>query len=181
MDSRRSGTIVPAIILIALGIFFLLMNLNGVRASLGQLWPAFPVLMGLGMWLQFFIGRMRDPGLVTGGTIFLLIGLFFFLFTFQATLPGFGRVNWSDMGVLWPAFPTIVAVALLLQWLFGGLRNHGLLVPVTILLIVGLGGFAFTLRGFPTFKLIADYWPVLLIALGVIVLLRSLVRPRSIQ
>jgi ABC-type branched-subunit amino acid transport system permease subunit len=92
----------------------------------------------------------------------------------------FGRITWGDMSVLWPAFPTIVGIALLLQWLAGGLRDHGLLIPVTILLVVGLGGFAFTLRGFPTFRILADYWPVLLILLGVIVLVRSFTRPRSV-
>jgi len=180
MDARRSGAIVPAVILIALGLFFLVANLGMVNVDIDQLWPIFPAILGLGMWVQFFVGRMRDPGLVTGGTIFLLTGVFFFLFTLRLDLPGLGRVSWGDMGVLWPAFPTIVGVALLLQYLVGGLRDHGLLVPVTILLIVGLGGFAFTLRGFPTFRLIADYWPVLLIVVGVLVLARSLVRPRSL-
>jgi len=181
MDLRRSGAIVPAVILIGLGIFFLLVNTNVVRVSLGQLWPAFPLLLGAGMLLQFFIGRGRDPGLVTGGTIFLLTGVFFFLFTLRITLPALGPISWSHMEVLWPAFPTIVGIALLLQWLAGGLRDHGLLIPVTILLIVGLGGFAFTLWGFPMFRILANYWPVLLIVLGVIVLARSFMRPRSSQ
>jgi hypothetical protein len=177
---RNSGAIVPAVILIAIGIFFLLVNANLLpRVDFVQLWPAIPVLLGLGLLTQFFAGRMRDPGLVTGATIFLLTGLFFFAFTLRLDIAPFGPIGWGDMATLWPAFPAIVGIALLLQWLAGGLRDHGLLIPVTILLIVGLGGFAFTLRGFPTFQLIADYWPVLLIVLGVIVLARSFIRPRS--
>lgn len=183
METRRhSGSIVPAVILISLGIFFLLVNTNAIpQLSIGQLWPAFPVLLGIAMFAQFFAGRMRDPGLVTGGTIFLLTGLFFFAFTLRLDVAPFGPINWGDMATLWPAFPTIVAVALLLQWLAGGLRDLGLLIPVGILLIVGLGGFAFTLRGFPTFQILADYWPVLLIVIGVVVLARSFVQPRSSQ
>ena len=182
MESRRAGSIIPAFILIAIGVLFLLVNLNVLpRVSLTQLWPALPALIGVGLLLQFFLGRMRDPGLVTGGTIFLLTGLFFFLFTLRLDVPGLGQVGWGDMGRLWPAFPTIVGIALLLQWLAGGLRDTGLLIPVSILLIVGLGGFAFTLADFPTFRIIFDYWPILLIVLGVIVLLRSLSRPRSSQ
>jgi hypothetical protein len=182
MDSRRSGAIVPAVVLIAIGIFFLLANLGTLpRVSIVQLWPALPALLGIGLLLQFFIGGMRDPGLVTGGTIFLLVGLFFFLFTLGIDVAPLGRITWGDMARLWPAFPTIVGIALLLQWLAGGLRDHGLLIPVTILLIVGLGGFAFTLAGFPTFRVIFDYWPVLLIVLGLIVLARSFTRPRSSQ
>ena len=182
METRRGGSIVPAIILIAVGIFFLLVNADLLpRVSVAQLWPAFPVLLGIALLGQFFAGRMRDPGLVAGGTIFLLTGLFFFLFTFNLTVPPLGRIDWGDMARLWPAFPTIVGVALLLRWLAGGLRDRGLLIPVVILLIVGLGGFAFTLGGFPTFRILADYWPVLLIALGVLVLARSFSRPRSSQ
>ena len=181
MDSRQRGnSIVPAIILIAIGILFLLVNTNAIpNLNIGQLWPAFPALLGLALFVQYFAGGMRDPGLVTGGTIFLLTGLFFFAFTLRLNVAPFGPISWGDMTELWPAFPTIVGVALLLQWLAGGLRDHGLLIPVAILLIVGLGGFAFTLRGFPTFQILADYWPVLLIAIGVIVLARSFFQPRS--
>jgi len=180
MDSRRTGQIIPAFLLIAVGVLFLLVNSGALpRVSIGDLWPALPALLGVGLLLQFFLGRMRDPGLVTGGTIFLLIGLFFFLFTLEANVPGLGRVHWGMMAELWPAFPLIVAIGLLMQWLAGGLRDTGLLIPVTILGIVGLGGFAFTLAGFPTFRALTQYWPVLLIVLGAVVLIRSLIRPRS--
>ena len=181
MEIRR-GSIVPAVLLIAVGVIFLLVNLNVIpRVSIIDLWPALPALIGLGMLLQFFLGRLRDPGLVTGGTIFLLIGLFFFLFTLEVNVPGLGVVRWGMMAELWPAFPLIVAIALLLQWIAGGLRDTGLLVPVTILGIVGLAGFAFTLDRFPAFSAIVEYWPVLLIVLGLVVLARSFARPRSTQ
>lgn len=182
MDSRRSSAIFPAIILIVVGAFFLLTNLNVLpRVSIGQLWPAFPALLGIALWLQFFLGRPRDPGLVFGGTIFLLTGLFFFLFTLNLTLPLLGRITWGDMARLWPAFPSIVGIAFALQWIVGGLRQPGLLAPAMILLLVGLGGFAFTLAGFPMFQVVFDYWPVLLIVLGVAILARSFVRQRSSQ
>jgi hypothetical protein len=180
MQARNYGAIVPAIILIGVGIFFLLVNTQLIRVGIGQLWPIFPVLLGAGLLAQFFMGRMRDPGLITGGTIFLLTGLVFFLFTLNLTVPGLGAIHWGNMAQLWPVFPTIVGVALLLQWIAGGLRERDLLIPIAILLTVGLGGFAFTLGGLPTFRLIADYWPVALIVLGVIVLARSFMRPRSL-
>jgi len=181
MEIRR-GSIVPAVLLIAVGVIFLLVNLNVIpRVSIAELWPALPVLIGLGMLLQFLLGGLRDPGLVTGGTIFLLTGLFFFLFTLEVNLPGLGVVRWGLMGELWPAFPLIVAIALLLQWIAGGLRDTGLLVPVTILGIVGLAGFAFTLDRFPAFRAIVEYWPVLLIVLGLVVLARAFSRPRPSQ
>jgi hypothetical protein len=180
MDSRRNSAIVPAVILIAIGIVLLLVNTGALpNLNLTHLWPAFPALLGAALLLQFFVGGMRDPGLVTGGTIFLLVGLFFFLFTLRLDVPGMGRIGWGDMARLWPVFPTIVGVALLLQWLAGGLRDHGLLIPVAILLIVGLAGFGFTLADLPTFKILSDYWPVLLILLGLLVIVRAGIRPRA--
>ena len=83
------------------------------------------------------------------------------------------------MARLWPTFPTIVGIAFALQWIAGGLRHPGLLAPATILLLVGLGGFAFTLAGFPMFRVVFDYWPVLLIVLGVAILARSFRRVTS--
>jgi hypothetical protein len=83
------------------------------------------------------------------------------------------------MAVLWPAIPTIIGIALLMQWLLGGLRDHGLLIPIALFFVIGLGGFAFTLRGVPVLSILVDYWPVLLIAIGLIVLVRSLRRPQS--
>jgi len=178
MEPRRNrGTLVAAVLLIGFGLFFLLVNTSVIRVSMVQLWPAIPVLIGAALFVQFFAGRMRDPGLVTGGTIFLLIGLFFFLFTLGVTIEPLGRIRWGDMAVLWPAIPTIIGVGILMQWIFGGLRDHGLLIPVMIFLLIGLGGFASTLRGIPTFSILVDYWPVLLIVIGVIVMARA-IRPR---
>lgn len=181
-NSRQPGVIVPAIILIGVGVFFLLSN-AGLLGTLNvaQLWPIFPVLTGVALLVQYFAGRMRDPDLVTGGSISLMIGLFFFLFTLNVTIAPLGRIDWSDMARLWPAFPTIVGLGLALRWLVGGLRETELLIPVTILFIVGFAGFGFTLAGLPTFSFIFSYWPVLLIVIGVIVLLRSFRQSSSMQ
>lgn len=181
MEPRRNGgTLVAAVLLIGIGLFFLLVNTSVIRVSIGQLWPAIPTLIGAALFVQFFTGGRRDPGLVTGGAIFLLTGLFFFLFTLGVAIEPFGQITWGDMAVLWPTLPTIIGVALLMRWLFGGLRDHGLLIPVTLFLLVGLSGFAFTLRRIPALSILVDYWPALLILIGLIVLVRSL-RPRPVS
>lgn len=60
----RRGALVPAMILILIGVFFLLVNLNVLPSlSITQLWPGIVVLVGLMFWLGFIFSREHDPGL----------------------------------------------------------------------------------------------------------------------
>ena len=113
------------------------------------MWPGIVVLVGILFWLGFIFGKDHDPGLAFVGTIVTLTGLFFFLFTFNVDLLGLGRVDWGDMALLWPAFPLIVGIAFVVLWAAGRFRDWGVLIPAGILLLVGFGGFAFTLGNVP--------------------------------
>ena len=109
----RRGTLITAVVLIAIGAYILLANLNVIPPyPITQLWPGIVVLVGILFWLGFIFGKDHDPGLAFVGTIVTLVGLFFFLFTFNVDLFGLGRVDWSDMGLLWPAFPLIVGIGI---------------------------------------------------------------------
>jgi hypothetical protein len=44
---------------------------------------------------------------------------------------------------------------------------------------VGFGGFAFTLGHVPVFQNILQWWPLLLIFFGIIILVQSVRRPRA--
>jgi hypothetical protein len=177
---ERRGTIITALALIFIGGYFLLVNLN-VIPSLGitQMWPGIVVLVGILFWLGFIFGHDHDAGLAFVGTIVTLTGLFFFLFTLNVTIPGFGTVEWGDMAQLWPAFPLIVGIAFVVMWMAGRFRDAGLLVPGGILLLVGFGGFAFTMHGVPVFQNLLQWWPVLLIVFGIAIIIQSLTRTRS--
>ena len=176
----RRGTVITAVVLIAIGAYLLLANLDLVpHYSLTQLWPGIVVLVGAMFWLGYIFGQDHDPGLAFVGTVVTLTGLFFFLFTFNVNLFGLGRVDWSDMRLLWPAFPLIVGIAFVVLWAVSGFRDWGVLVPAGILLLVGFGGFAFTLGNVPVFRDILQWWPLLLIFFGIIVLVQSVIRPRS--
>lgn len=177
---ERRGTVFTAVVLIAIGAYLLLANLRLVPAfSMTQLWPGVVVLVGLSFWLSFFFGKDHDPGLTFVGTIVTLTGLFFFLFTLNLDLFGLGRVDWGDMGKLWPAFPLIVGLAFIVLWVVGRFRDWGTLVPAGILLLVGIGGFAFTLGNVPLFRNILQWWPLLLILFGLVILIQAVLRPRS--
>ncbi len=177
---NRRGTLITAVVLIGIGAYLLLANLNVIPPySITQMWPGIVVLVGILFWLGFIFGKDHDPGLAFVGTIVTLTGLFFFLFTFNVDLFGLGRVDWSDMSKLWPAFPLIVGIAFVVLWAAGRFRDWGVLIPAGILLLVGFGGFAYTLGNVPVFQNILQWWPLLLILFGIVILFQSLARTRS--
>jgi hypothetical protein len=154
--SPRSSALVPGLILIALGIWFLADSLGLPLPGLGQLWPLFPLVSGLAFLAQYFLGGRRDEGLVFTGIGGALIGAFFLSITL-------GPLDWGDLGRLWPIFPLIGGLAFLGQWLVKP-ADRGLLVPAAFGLLIGLVALLFTLN--VVGPEVTRLWPLLLILLG---------------
>lgn len=174
----RRGALIPALVLILIGVFFLLVNLGLLpKLSITELWPGIVMFVGVMFWLGFIFGREHDAGLAFAGTIITLIGAFFFLFTLHIFMPGYGFIQWGDQGRLWPAYPAIVGIAFIVLWIANRFRDAGVLIPAAILLAVGLAGFSSTLGDVTPFRDIVRFWPVLLIGLGLVILVRAFVRP----
>lgn len=175
---ERSSSIVPAVVLIVLGLLFLLNNVgvfDDVELDFEKLWPGFVFLAGLAFWLQFFMDGARDPGLVLVGTAGVLLGLFFFLFTLNLELPFetenlSGPIDWDDSAYLWPAYPLIGGIAFVLMSLFSRKRDE--LGVGLVAMAVGIGAFPFTLGQSEGLEDLVKFWPVALILLGVFSLLR---------
>jgi len=131
------------IVLIILGLIFLLHNLDIIWVS--EWWPIILILIGV----LFFMGWVRDrqqTGMLLPAGIFLVIGAQF-LFIHAS----------------WPIYILAPAVGFWLMYLLGE-RDPGLLIPAFILTIVAL---VFWLDN----TVFEDYWPVLLIILGLILVL----------
>ena len=100
-------SLVPGIILIALGLLFLIPRLLNVH--LGELWP----LLIFGGGIGFYVGFIHDRsnyGLLMPGTILSVIGLLFLYCTFE---------GWYMMETLWPIFIIAPGVGFVLMYLFG--------------------------------------------------------------
>jgi hypothetical protein len=178
---KNHPTIGAATILILIGLFFLLNNaglLDDLDLNAEKLWPGFVLLGGLAFLLQFFMGGDRDPGLIFVGTAATLLGLYFFLFTFNVELPFefenlSGPIDWDDSGALWPAYPLIGGIAFVVMSLFSRKRDEfGLGI---VAMIVGVVAFFYTLGG-EELKDLVQFWPVLVILWGVGLLLQRLFR-----
>lgn len=141
------------IVLIVLGGIFLVGNLSS--AGMDLLWPAFPLAVGLAFWIGYFLDR-KNYGLVMPGTILIFISLLFFYCNFT---------GWGKMETLWPIFILTPAAGFIALY-FLGPREAGLLIPAGILSVVGII-FLFFSAGF------GDWWPVFLIAAGILMILFS--------
>jgi hypothetical protein len=159
-------------ILLAAGTWFLLQRLGiDLPNFFSALWPIFPFMFGLAFLVTYWSGE-RDCGLVWPGTFGLLLGSFFFLFSF-------GVFEWEQMSELWPVFPLIAGLAFLATWIAGGLRDTGLLVPAVIAITLGTVGLGFELGAIDA-RTIGMLWPLALVVLGALMIVRALRRtPRA--
>lgn len=171
VSSDKRGNVIGGLIVIAIGIWFFLGSLGVNLPSIGRLWPIFPTLAGLAFIAAYFIESENEVGILIPGVGAFLTGIFFFFFTF-------GVFEWAAMGQLWPVFPLIGGIAFAAVWLAGGRKESGLLIPAGGALAVGIIGLIFTLGGF-SIALITNYWPVILIVVGLGILAQNLIGESS--
>ncbi len=166
MDERRRSGLAFGIILILIGVWFLIAELvPGLNEWLGIrfAWPLF--IVAFGVFLLVIGVLTRAPGMAIPVCLFWgLGGLLYY-----QNLTG----NWSSWAYAWTLIPGLVGVGLLVMGLIEGRR--------------GAFGGAFWLIGFSLVlfvifsslfggvNLLGAYWPVLLIALGALLLIRSLI------
>lgn len=164
--NRKS--ILPALVLICLGSWFLADNVGLTLPNLGQLWPGFIVLGGLSALVTYFVGANKNPEQIFSGLVALGTGLFFFIFTLDLAWPIIGRIRWSDMSLLWPLFPLISGLAFIGQFVLTGFRKPKLLLPGCVAVGVGVVALPITfgiVGGAWVYRLL-DYWPLILILVG---------------
>ena len=170
MDHRRRSSLVAGLLLILLGVWFMAVQfLPELRAwvYIEYSWPL--MIVGLGVLLLVFglligVPAMAVPACIVGG----IGGL---LYWQNAT------GNWESWAYTWTLIPGFVGVGIVLSGLLGGeigqsVRGGAWLILISLVLFTIFGSFLGGLG------LLGPYWPVLLIALGLLVLVRSLFRPR---
>jgi len=147
------------IILILLGAFFLCVQLGLVNWD--NFWPIILIVGGLLFYLGFLVNR-RNFGLLMPGTILLVIGVLFFY-----TNQGY----WHRMDELWPTFVLAPGLGFILMYIFGP-KGNALWIPATVLIVLAC---LFYGRLWGIFR----YWPVILIAVGLYLLVRGFNLPKE--
>ncbi|HZW05027.1 MAG TPA: DUF5668 domain-containing protein [Anaerolineaceae bacterium] len=170
MDSQRKSAVIPGIILILIGLAFLAIELvPGLadQVDLSFSWPM--IIIGIGVIMLVLAFSLNEPGLVIPATITGGIGSLLF---YQNTTG-----DWGSWAYAWALIPGFVGIGLVLYSLWEGKRGDELQTGIVMTLISGL---AFLLFGsfLGPFDEIGQFWPVLLVLLGVYLLFSGMFRRR---
>lgn len=163
---RNRGALYLGILFIVLGGFFLLAQSTGWLGLGWKLWPLLVLVAGLAFVLPLVIWwpkRAQLAGLVVPGTILAGNGL---MMLYQS-LTG----NWGSWAYAWALEPIFVALGLFFLYLLTN-RPQGLLVAAAI--VGGIGLLLFVIFASAFGGVIRFVGPVLLIALGLVILLGGL-------
>ena len=168
---RRRSNLASGLVLILLGLLFLSYQLmpgwwGWLNVELT--WPL--IVVGVGAFLLLFGLLVGAPGMAVPACVVGGIGA---LLYWQNSTG-----NWGSWAYAWALIPGFVGLGVILAALLGegqlmqGLNAGGGLVLTSLVLFAIFSSF---LGGLNIF---GPYWPVLLIALGLLLLLRSIVNSR---
>ncbi|HEY76185.1 MAG TPA: hypothetical protein G4O00_08390 [Thermoflexia bacterium] len=169
----RRSIVFLALVLIAVGCYFLLVQLRLGIPTVDQIWPAFPLVWGITSLITYFRSDRKAESRVFWGTALVLSSLFLFLISM-------GDQDYSVLRTWWPVFVAIVGIAFLALWLAQGLRDWEILFLAIFGLIFGGGALVVNLQllGPNTAEELSRLWPALLILVGALLLLREFRREK---
>ncbi len=168
MSRQRRSTLIGGFLLILLGAWFLAVQLvPGLDAwlDIDFSWPWF--VIGAGILIFFFGLLVGAPGMAVPACIVAGIGCL--LYYQNAT------GNWESWAYAWTLIPGFIGIGAIIAGLLGENRRKSLrdglnMVVISAILFLIFGSFLGGLN------LLGDYWPVLLILLGLWLLLRPRLR-----
>jgi len=158
-QNRRKG-IVGGIILILLGLLFLASELFPQTFDFWE-WPF--IIVGLGGIFLLWAILAGTGGLAVPGAILAGIGGIFY----YQNLTG----DWASWTYIWALIPGFVGLGVIISGIIDGNYKEAFTGGLTLLAISGILFFAFG-SAFGLEHDLVQYWPVLLILLGVIALIR---------
>jgi hypothetical protein len=157
---EKHGSLFIGGALILFGLYMLAGALGIDLPGWDEIWPVPLLLAGLSSLIQALRQDPRDSGGVWFGVTAILCGAFFLYITL-------GRGTWSEMRTLWPAFPAAAALGWLAAWL---VRPREV---ASLVLAAAAGAAAVIGYGVSSGRLskdlglqIAEWWPLILILLG---------------
>ncbi|NBD36456.1 MAG: hypothetical protein GVY30_10735 [Chloroflexi bacterium] len=165
MNRDRRTSLVGGLLLIVLGTLFLIFRLfPGVRAMIGLTftWPFFIVAVGGGL---FLIGLLTgEPEMAVPACV--VAGIGGILYWQNVTS------RWDSWAYVWTLIPGFAGVGHILAGVLSG-KAKSIREGLETLVVSGVL-FVIFASIFGPFAFLGAYWPVLLIALGVVMLVRAL-------
>jgi hypothetical protein len=170
----KEGSVLLAVVLLALGSYLLLSELGIGLPDWQRIWPVLPLAGGAALLVGSFIDGQNNPDQVFFGTAATLVGVVFLFVTM-------GPLTYRSLGSWWPLFVLIGGVAFMAQWAAAGFRDwDALFLGVVSLCIGGVAvAIAFQLLGPNTREILPRLWPIVLVLAGLMALLRGLLGRRK--
>lgn len=179
MRRREPGVVIGGLILLGTGLWLIASGFGAALPAFAVIWPLLPLALGL----MFVVQHAGQPdggsrGLLVLGLPLLLGGAFLLAFTL-----GLGGAGWADLAALWPVFPLIAGLVLLLLYISGDMTEPPLLALTYLFGGVGLAALPLTLGVFrgPVFEQITRLWPLLVILAVLTVVLRARLQRRELE
>jgi len=165
--------IVPGVALILVGIWALLWTMGVEWLRMDRLWPVVLMIVGL---LSLYTAATRHEDRADGvwfGVVALLCGGLFAYITM-------GQGEWGDLSYLWPIFPAIAGAGWIIAWLVD-IKQAAHLALGICAGGVAFFGFMFTYNviGADQGLAILNWWPAVLILMGVGFLVQFVLQRRS--
>ena len=160
---NRRGSIIGGIILILLGVFFFAREIAPQYFEFLD-WPF--IIIGLGGVFLLWALLSGTGGLAVPGSILSGIGGILY----YQNVTG----DWESWSFIWALIPGFVGVGIIIGGLIDRNFKDSISPGLSLLLISAMLLFAFG-AAFGLDPQITQYWPVLLIGLGIIALVRALI------
>lgn len=168
MKENRKTTLGLGILLVLVGIYFVLVNTVPSFRELVNItftWPIILFLVAAGLLvIGLLVGspHMAVPAAIVGGIGGIL---------YYQNMSG----NWGSWSYLWTLIPGFSGVGMLVAWLLGARTRYKVnsaleTIGTSLVLFVIFGAF------FGAFKSMGPYWPLLLVAAGVLIAMRTLIK-----
>lgn len=163
MDKRRRTSIVGGALLILVGgLLFAAQVLPDFMPDFWQIisWPW--IIIGVGLFLFALGAAIGEPGMAVPATIVGGIGGILAYQSYTGT--------WESWSYMWALIPGFVGLGIVLMKLMGGegsIKEGTTLMFISFIMLAIFGSF------FGAIGMAGKYWPVLLILLGVVLLVRS--------
>lgn len=160
MDRNQRKGIVGGIILILLGLLFLA---NELFPQAFKFWDWPFIIIGLGLVFLLWAILAGTGGLAVPGSILSGIGGILY----YQNMTG----DWESWAYIWALIPGFVGLGVIISGIIDGNIKEAFTSGLTLLVISGVLFFAFG-SAFGLEHELVQYWPVLLIVLGLIALVR---------
>mgnify|MGYP001769933893 CR=1 FL=1 len=170
MSRSQRSSLAIGVILVLAGIYFILVNVvPGFNQwlNISYSWPTIILAVAAGLLLLGLVIGVPDmavPAMIVGGIGGIL---------YYQNISG----DWRSWSYLWTLIPGFSGLGILLAYLLGAREHHSIksgldTIGSSLVMFVIFGAF------FGAFTRLGDYWPLLLIGAGVLIGLRTLLRPQ---